>query len=234
MKKTLLIGLMAGVCSTGAMASDVNNANITTFTANTAAQAAQVNANFAEVIAAINDNAARIAALEAGTGPDLLTLVKGSTYRIFFSGNIVGVHTDGTTGGEYGFLDYWNGSVNVTLNDDGTGSDGTATINYLAESKLDQSLDRYESCDDMGQNCTNTFGHTTITDPPYAGAGSWTLTGSTLEIVFPDDVEPAPFTVTPDGQLIIESDSGINQEATGTGTLNEFETKIAIGIKIAP
>lgn len=229
MKKALLIGLMAGVCSTGAMASDVNNANITTFTANTAAQAAQVNANFAEVIAAINDNAARIAALEAGTGPDLLTLVTGSTYRIFFSGERMGVNTEATTN-QFGFLSGWAGSVDVTLN-----SGGDVLINSLGENSGEINLDASEvNCDINGENCLRNFNLLTETDPPASQTGSWTLAGSTLNIHFPDDVDPSAFTVTPDGQLIIDLGGGIYQEVIASGTLNEFETKIAIGIKIAP
>ena len=70
--------LAAAITTTSAFASEVDDSAVTEFTAGTPAQAAQVNANFAALIAAINDNAARIADMEAAA-PDVD--VEGHVYR---------------------------------------------------------------------------------------------------------------------------------------------------------
>jgi len=63
-KKLNVLGVIALTMPLTALAGQVDSAKITTFTANTPAKAAEVNANFAEQTKQINDNQARIGALE--------------------------------------------------------------------------------------------------------------------------------------------------------------------------
>jgi len=79
-KKMNVLGVIALTMPLTALAGQVDSAKITAFTANTPAKAAEVNANFAEQTKQINDNQARIGALEvvgSGFGGHLLKPLSG-------------------------------------------------------------------------------------------------------------------------------------------------------------
>ena len=98
-----------------ALASDVTIPN--TFVANTPALAAEVNANFAAVEAAIDDNDARLDTLEAATGPTSQGQVRG---YVFFTG------AAGTVGNSFMTT---GGTPTVTRN-----AAGSYTITWPGES----------------------------------------------------------------------------------------------------
>ncbi len=75
MKKIILI--LAALISGLAYADNLADAELTTFAAGSAARAAEVNGNFDAVQAAINDNDARITALQS-TGADITAVTAGS------------------------------------------------------------------------------------------------------------------------------------------------------------
>ncbi|MCG8589616.1 MAG: hypothetical protein MJE66_10025 [Proteobacteria bacterium] len=77
----ILVAAIAGL-TTPALADEVAPGEVTTFQANTPAIASEVNSNFQALIAAINDNAQRVAALEAAVTP-VDNDVTGHTYRFF-------------------------------------------------------------------------------------------------------------------------------------------------------
>lgn len=113
MKKTsrgfhVLVIMLAGILLSHAVrSSDVNGT--VTFTANTTARASEINANFNAVISAVNDNHARITALESDTnltkcppdmvpnGPGCIDRYEASVWETMDTGLIAKIRTGAAT-----------------------------------------------------------------------------------------------------------------------------------------
>lgn len=135
MKVRNLLGLVAAVTMCGMVnAGEVDTGSVTTFSAGEPAVAADVNANFDALIAAINDNAARIAALE---NPD--NSVAGHTYTLFFAGSLLSaeVDTDGDAGTDdqrsFGSVEEYAGQGSMTFDEASNTGSGTAQDNAGAQ-----------------------------------------------------------------------------------------------------
>lgn len=112
--------------ATGLCADEVNDSSVTTFEDGTPALADEVNANFQALIAAINDNAVRLAALEAGSQSS--NSVSGSTYQL----NAIGIINRGDAA-NYSSTANLTSQYTVTFNSNGTfqlsGSENDAHLN---------------------------------------------------------------------------------------------------------
>lgn len=173
MKKVILIGLTATMLSTGAIASEVTaGVDTTTFSSSTPALASEVNANFAALIAAINDNSQRLDALEGivgdGSVAGTYTFIEMAVELAADSGTASAV--DG-----YSEISTFSSSGSFTLDIGGT---FTGTINENRSSLVDAING------DCGapEGCRNAF------DPNFGSAsseplsGTWTDDGSTVTL----------------------------------------------------
>lgn len=217
MKKALLIGLTAAICSPAALASDVDSGNVTTFTSGSAAQASEVNANFAALITAINDNNDRIADLEAANGDvtALSDVVSGSTYQLFFSGGIIELDEGGG-----GNLEHFGGNTVLVFNSDGSLGE---TFN---ESGRFISLDQ-QFCDQEGLNCEHFVD--TWDDVNEVGTGSWAVSGQDLNVTWADG-DSETFKLSANGEILMAGGGSLDEDDGTSG----LETFVAVGLRLAP
>ncbi len=124
MKKVILTGLTAAMLSSGAFASEVTAGSDTTlFSSGSPAVAADVNANFAALIAAINDNSARIDALISSSVTGKSYLYREMT--LFMTGQRYGSSTTFPTGatsvpGGYARTNMISAEITLVFNSNGT------------------------------------------------------------------------------------------------------------------
>jgi len=231
MKKAILTGLTAAMLSTGALASEVTaGVDTTTFTSSTPALASEVNANFAALIAAINDNDARIAALEAasGGGGDLTSVVSGSSYQVFFSGGIINRYSDALspyTGAE---VERFGGNSVITFHSDGTLSE------LFSEVGRHISLEKEVNCDEFGGNCEHDGETWEDTDQASGPGGAWSVSGQTLTVLWPGDSpgDEEEFLLSAAGTVIILGGGGRSIDTDEFGTQDAVETFLAVGVKL--
>ncbi|MDX1802496.1 MAG: hypothetical protein R3292_00345 [Alcanivorax sp.] len=230
MKKVILAGLTAAVMSSTAMASDVTG--YTAPVSGQAATAAGVDGNFQALISAINDNNARIAALEAQVAASQSKDVTGKTYLYRDLGLIFAAHRYGTNTAfdatepdavpdGYARAGYYMGAYTVTFNADHTltmtGQDTDVEMAVNASSDISQQK------------------------APASGSGTWTQSGNTLTIDLGDG--PVNFEVTPGAQMIagytnsdptvtFDYNDGTNGGSGGTGDryTHEYEVNMGYGI----
>ncbi|MDF1723307.1 MAG: hypothetical protein P1U59_02250 [Alcanivorax sp.] len=223
MKKVMLIGLTAAIFSQVAQASEVAAQDVTTFSSNSPALASEVNGNFQTLIAAINDNAQRIADLEASATSD----VSGRTYLYRDLGLIVGAHNAGTSTAmpngsnsvQDGFarVGYFNGAFNIAFNEDGTftlvGSDSQVEMFVNSSSEIGSE------------------------EESVSESGTWTQSGHSVTLT-PAGEEPFEINVSANGQVLSVYDSygpDVNFEYNdGSSDIyqHEYETILGIGILI--
>ncbi|PHR67021.1 hypothetical protein [Alcanivorax sp.] len=214
MKKVILTGLTAVALSANAMASNVEEGEVTQFNPNTQAVASEVNNNFAALIAAINDNNDRISALEeaAGEVAELADIVSGSTYKLYFSGGIIELDEGGGAN-----LERNGGIITMTFNSNETLND--TRIEHGRFISLD------EICDPDGSNCSH---YVDTWSDDETGDGSWSISGQTLTVTFGDG-ESESFTVSLDGNVIASGGGSLD---VGGGT-NGVDSFVAVGIRLA-
>ena len=150
--KSFFLILTALIIAGPVSADEVDEANVTSFTDGTPAVADEVNANFQALIDAINDNASRIAALEADGGGNS---VSGATFRLNQIGNIISAIQD-----TQGVVTILSQSYELTFN-----SDGSLTL----------SGNEYEA--DL-EVLTASLGQTG--GSPVEESGTWSQSGSTI------------------------------------------------------
>ena len=225
MKKVMLTGLTAAMMSGTTLAAEVGA--ITTFSSGSPALASEVNANFQALIAAINDNNARIAALEANVDEptDLLGKISGATYRIRYLGTHMNMFTNTGSGQQSGSTNIWNGSLTVVFNEG-----GSASITEHGEATGEMNVEPIEQCDEF--TCVDSFVGRYNFEQGGGGSstGSWSLNGARLTLTFQDGFE-AEFDVTPNAQLLVNTEGVLGDEAIGGGTIDTVESSIAIGIR---
>lgn len=221
MKKVMLIGLTAAIFSSAVVASEVEG--FEPFVPNTAATAQSVNDNFQALITAINDNAQRIADLEASATSD----VSGRTYLYRDLGLILAAHTSATSTampqgnnsvhGGFARIGYFNGAFNIVFDENGT---------FTLTGSDDQVEMFVNSSSEIGSESES-----------VSESGTWTQSGHTVTLT-PTGEEPFEINVSANGQVLSVYDSyGPDvQLEFNDGESNiyqhEYETILGIGILI--
>lgn len=175
MKKVILTGLTAAMISSAAFAGEVSG--FTAATANTPATAADINANFNALIAAINDNSQRLDALESAVGDGS---VAGTYTFIELAVELAANSGTGAFDG-YSEISTFSSSGSFTLDIAGTFS---GTINESRSSLVDA----------LNGDCGSLDGCRNVYDPNFANlnsqplSGTWTDDGATVTLTLgPDD-----------------------------------------------
>lgn len=161
---------------TALSADEVNDASVTTFEDGTPALADEVNANFQALIDAINDNAARLAALEAGNQDS--NSVSGSTYQV----HAIGIINRGDAG-NYSSTANLTSLYTVTFNSNGTFQ--------LSGSENDAHL-----------NTDNNELTLLLQNDPVSLSGSYSQNGNSVTT----SEEDVSFTVSADGNVLVFSE----------------------------
>lgn len=220
--KALGLFLTSFFCALTVYAGQVDQANVATFNAGETASAEDVNGNFAALISAINDNASRIAALEAGggTGGSISNSVAGHTYFVF---SLSQIHRANTNTGDQ--RNYQSVGHNVASGTITFGLDGTATVSFSEnETELGLFSGFVETPDPVIilEGNLNQFGPN-----PFSGTPSFTQDGETVEVVLgPDDSLVTK--VSADGMIMTNADLAVFTEQGFNGS----ESAIFVGIRI--
>jgi hypothetical protein len=175
MKRFIMtVGLMAAMSSPFATAGEVVAGSDTTeFTGGTAALASEVNANFQALINAINDNDARISALEGVVGD-------GSTDGTYtFIEMAVELAANSGTGPTESYSEISTFSSSGSFNLDQSGS-FTGTINENRSS-----LEASNNCDANG--CVDAFNPSFGNTGSESLSGTWSETATTVTLDFTGD-----------------------------------------------
>lgn len=230
MKKAMLIGLTAAICSPAVMASEVTaGVDTTEFSPNTPALASEMNANFAALIAAINDNSQRLDALE-GAGPvDLSEVVAGSSYLVVFTGNLSEIYNDGPSPYQGVSLEHFGGTSLITFHEDNTLEE------LINEGARFMNLEKEQNCDEFGDGCEH-FTETNVSEDEANGpGGNWSVNGQTLTVLWPGDSpgDEEVFTLSENGSTLVLGGYGEDSFTEGNGSVTEeLETFMAIGVKV--
>lgn len=207
----MTIGFMATLASGFSLASEVTEGVDTkVFTDGEAALAADVNDNFGTLIAAINDNASRIEALEQATGD-----VSGRSYMIFsYETGVINVENQNES-------PFWfQEKISVTFNGDGTAN---VSLSGVVEAQVDKQYD-----EQTGDELFPSIVLQTGADETFSNV-TWSQTGNEVE-VFENGSSLITFMVGPGGGSLMrmdyshEVDSGIGEEA--------FFSTLFIGVEV--
>jgi hypothetical protein len=241
MKKNNVLALISPIFALSAFADPVDNAQITTFQSGTPATAADINQNFQALIDAINDNAVRIAQLEAAAripGRTLLEQVSGSVYQFYVSelGTGTASALNGTSPNQSSnkalYLWAFGEQGTLTFNTDGTLSfssnfrereievttqgsyDGSVTPAYeqVNTVKIEKSLDDTDTA---------------------AEVGTWSLSGQ--DLTFITDGESTVLKVSPDGETLMLGESSDSTAGSPFGTdIGMLSVSTILGTRINP
>jgi hypothetical protein len=185
-----VIALSTLICGQAA-AETVEESDITTFEDGTPAVAAEVNANFQALITAINDNATRLAAIEASAGSS----VAGKTFRL--------------------------NQIGILLRGDGNGAATAANLSqtYLVTFDSDMSFSFVgEESEGELQTTTGVFG-SVVESEAVDVSGSYSQSSSNVTVDFGGG-ETVTFTVSADGNVLLlgefkfEEDEGFQRSET--------------------
>lgn len=214
------VSVLLLTCVVVVVGSTVDQSSVTTFQPGTPALASEINGNFQALIAAIDDNAARIGNLEQGSSS--LTaedLVAGSTYRLLATPMTVGgsnVHTSGE------WVSMGTNEEDFTFNVDGTfASVGSSSV-FEPRQNLSGPTPEMVTAAESG----------------FTDSGTWSVAGNELQIVWDDPALPGiSGTLSVDGNTLfflfnepVDSDS--SPEAPADARL--FALGVAVKISRAP
>lgn len=196
-----------------AAADSVNPANVTTFQSGSPALASEVNSTIQALITAIDDNATRIAALEADAASLVPPSVEGSTYCMFSLSTGVGAGDDqdpdpaiqnglwmGAASGASTNTLTFTSSTQVTISSPGdTFYEALAPSNFL----VDQS------------------------DGPGTETVTWTQSGNTVTLTFGVGDE-ASFMLSADGNIMISNDTELDRSGDNSGDWFSADLNVAV------
>ncbi|WP_372862616.1 hypothetical protein [Spongiibacter sp.] len=210
MKKILIASAVLMMTAPLTMAGTVNSANVTTFESGSAARAADVNATIAALVAAINDNAERLAALEQAT-PD--NTVAGNSYQLLSINSSVAVGGQPGEGSfnEHGFANVSNGSLKATIS---FGEGGTASLSIAAGDDAEYEIN-------MPNNSLQNYAD----NPAENETLSYVQNGNSVVVTFPEDgtTFDVEFLVSADGSLLTSATKEYEANATfDDGSSGEF------------
>jgi hypothetical protein len=210
MKKLLTASAALVLTVPMAMAGTVNSSNVTTFESGTAARAADVNATIGALVAAINDNAERLAALEQAT-PD--NSVAGSSYQLLSINSAVAVGGQPPEGSfnESAFANVSNGTLKATISfSEGGSANFSIAAGNDAEYEINMpnnSLQNYS--DGLAESQTVTY----------------VQNGNVVVVTFPEDgtTFDVEFLVSGDGSMLTSATKEYDANATfDDGSSGEF------------
>jgi len=245
---TSLIPLVLCGLPTMSFADPVDEGQVTEFEAGQPACAADVNQTIQALITAVNDNAARVAELEAAlrnAHRPLQDMVSGSTYK--FYSQTVGNGADeqytsgpnpefdiaGTTQGALALWSYYEVGE-VVLNDNGTAS--LTTDNHERELYLTTFGTNYVG--DLSTTLVSQVDLINDLDDTQVSveSGTWVLSGQTLTLTFGagEDEEEAVFTVSPDGESLMMGGKETENLSYGSTTIPLLEGSFAMGVRVNP
>ncbi len=193
MKQNISTILCTGLFSAAALAGEVDDANVTTFQANTPAIAAEVNTTIGALVTAINDNAQRIASLESGSATEAID-VSGHSYR--FAEIEAGAHASddarSTLGSVFGF------SSVITFDESGVGTIAQApSFDLVIDTRTSKVNSQQLGHDIIVDSIASDF----FFNDPDSTSFTYTQTGSLVQI---DDGEgTVDFYVAGDGSVLI-------------------------------
>jgi hypothetical protein len=188
MKKVILTGLTAAMLATGAFASELTaGVDTTTFTPSTPALAAEVNANFAALIAAINDNSQRLDVLEGIVGDGSVA----GTYTFIEMAVELAANSGTSAFDGYSEISTFSSSGAFTFDAGGT---FTGTINENRSSLVDA----------QNGDCGSIDGCRIAFDPDFGNTNSEPLSGTWV-----DDGATVTLTLGP-GDTVVLNKAGLN------------------------
>lgn len=209
MKKLLPALFLASAVSAPALAGEVDAAALNTFEAGTPAVAAEVNDNFTALISAINDNAARIAALEDAVPDSIagnwsmvglnLELAADSGTATDFSAT----YSDITLDGEFG---------SFTFDPAGT---FTGTLNATQVRLAARIFCQDNSAQSIPDECVNEFEPETA-NTSESISGTWTEDGNSVTLAL-DSGETITLRKGGDDLLILSERTLLTPESSGGG-----------------
>ncbi|MDF1629076.1 MAG: hypothetical protein P1U78_04680 [Alcanivoracaceae bacterium] len=189
MKKVILTGLTAAMLATGAFASELTaGVDTTTFAPSTPALAAEVNANFAALIDAINDNSQRLDVLEGVVGDGS---VAGTYTFIELAVELAADSGTASSADGYSEISTFSSSGSFTFDIAGT---FTGTINENRSSLVDS----------QNGDCGSPEGCRLAFDPDFGNTGSEPLSGTWV-----DDGSTVTLTLGP-GDTVVLNKAGLN------------------------
>ncbi len=225
LKPISILSMSAVLIALSLSADTVDNAEIVTFTAATPACAADVNQTIQELVSAINDNNAQIAALEARIAaleaPTLSAILTGSTFTVYTIETGVGA-TSGA--GSAGILNaFVGGDTSIfTLS-----AGGILSVSYDFTERattLDVEQNLFGDEDNIVTIQTDIQDSGTGTD-----TGTWSLSGSTLTISYDGDTDE--YLVTPDGNMFVSGAAELDDEQLVAGGPFMTNADLVIGVR---
>ena len=199
-KQTICIAALSALALT-AVAGEVNESNVTTFQANTPSLAAEVNTSLNALIVAINDNSARLDALEAAADA-VTSSVSGRSY-VFFE---LEAEVGGNNGTGSSNMLLFGSQTPITFNTDNTG--------FVTDTGVDSELTTFfdGGLNQLQYNFLN-----------EAEAGvenfTWSQTGQDVTLNFPDTgdgAESVSLKISMDGSIGLKAEQD-NYGSVGVG-----------------
>lgn len=227
--KKILLGIAVFSATFGSIAGEVDSNQIVTFSSGTPALASEVNSNFDVLIAAINDNAQRLTALEEAASSsdqpaDLMELLTGASFKL------VGIDSK-LEAGSYNNQPHIGSqletfSQSITLLDGGTFISGAGNYKQREVSFLPSAF-----C--CGDDANEEF-------PESTSTSTWTLSGNILTLFFNEDedgINEFQFIVSQDANILIFNTPGRFNVDSGFDEGTPFEdddfiASIIIGVRV--
>ncbi len=193
-----------------AAADPVNPANVTTFQSGTPAFAGEVNSTLQALIVAIDDNAARIAAVETEQSRLVPASVEGSTYCVYDLSAGVGASDPDPVTGDGNWMGASAGAAIFEV----TFTAGQVTLTSIADSF-------YEALGPSNRLLDSS-------DPLGSESATWTQVGHVVTITFPDLIQDT-LLITPDSNVIILSLAEFDRASDNSG--DWFGADLAVGVR---
>lgn len=206
----LAIVTMVGF-STTASADTVNPTDVSTFQSGTPALASEVNGTVQALITAIDDNAARIAAMEADQASPIPGDITGNTYCLFSLGSGVGAADPDPVSGEGAWLAATAGRSTATL-----------TISSGMQATIELTADDFREAFSPA-NVVND-----VSDTLEIELATWTLVNNLLTLTYPDASQDMAI-VSADANMLVFNVSETERTFDNSGEI--FIVDMIVGVR---